>query len=179
MARLTQTQLAGFRIGADDPADNDADADGPRPRRASQAEPVTRPSSRRAPPASVATTPETDHPSPLGPVPPALKPGEARHKIGLTLPLDLADRVRTLTREGYALADLVMVAYQNHRDQLVEEHAVATPRRLIARPPGRTPITIALSNAEHIALDILAERLGWTRSHTVAALLDLQIESMR
>ena len=102
---------------------------------------------------------------------------ETRHKVGLTLPLELAEQVRTLTKQGYALADIVMVAYQDHRDQLLGDQEVAVPRRLARRPQGRSPLTVALSNAERVALDTLAERLAWTRSHTVAALLDRQLRA--
>ena len=107
------------------------------------------------------------------PAPPARH--DARHKVGLTLPLDLAQRVRELTHQGYALADLVMVAYQNHRDQLLDEHQAATPRQLVRRDKGRSPLTVALSSAERDALDTLARHLGATRSHTVARLLDHQL----
>jgi len=95
--------------------------------------------------------------------------------VGLTLPLDLAQRVRDLTQQGYALADLVMVAYQHHRDRLLDEHQVASPRQLVRRDKGRSPLTVALSSAERAALDTLAQRLGWTRSHTVAELLRHQL----
>jgi len=92
----------------------------------------------------------------------------------LTLPLELAQRVRDLTHQGYGLADLIMVSYQHHRDQLLEEQAAPT-RQLVPRQRGRSPLTVALSCAERVALDSLAERLGWTRSRTVAALLEHQL----
>lgn len=112
-------------------------------------------------------------------MPPAPTRGDPHHKVGLTLPVEIAERVRSLTRDGYALSDLVMVAYQDHRDRLVDENHVATPRRLVQRPQGRTPVTLVLSSAERAAIDALVEHLGSTRSHTVAALLTYQLEAMR
>jgi hypothetical protein len=117
--------------------------------------------------------------SALGPVPAAPTRTETRNKVGLTLPLELAKQIRARTREGYALADLVMVAYQDHRDRLLDEHQTAGPRRLVRHSQGRSPITISLSHAERAAIDTLAEHLGWARSHTVAALLDRHLQSGR
>jgi len=114
----------------------------------------------------------------LGPVPAAPTRTETRHKVGITLPVELAERVRVLTRQGYALAELVMVAYQDHRDALVEEHQGVVARRLVCHPRGRSPLTVALSQAERAALDALGGHLGWTRSHTVAVLLDRQLATV-
>jgi hypothetical protein len=173
MARLSQSQLAGFRIGTEpDPALPSE------PKRRSTSRPADtshRPPVRPEP--SPSSSPRATNPSPLGPVPPAPTRHESRHKIGLTLPLDLAHRVRATTQQGYALADLVMVAYQHHRDQLLDEHQAARPRQLVRRDQGRSPLTVALSSAERAALDTLAQRLGWTRSHTVAMLLQHQLSA--
>jgi hypothetical protein len=38
---------------------------------------------------------------------------------------------------------------------------------------------VALSSAERATLDTLAQDLGWTRSHTVAALLQHQLSAGR
>lgn len=113
----------------------------------------------------------------LGPVPAAPTRAETRNKVGITLPLELAEQVRALTKQGFALADLVMVAYQDQRDQLLAEHHAAAPRRLVHRARGRSPLTVVLSHAERAALDTLVERLGWSPSHTVAALLDRQLRA--
>ena len=174
MARLSESQLAGFRIGTD-PAQPDATNSLERRR---TARPPGTPHRRSDPPEPSAPSPtEATTPSPLGPVPAAPTRHDARDKVGLTLPLDLAQRVRELTQQGYALADLVMVAYQNHRDQLLDEHHEPRPRQLVRRDQGRSPLTVALSLAERAALDTLARHLGATRSHTVARLLDHQLKS--
>jgi len=175
MARLSQSQLAGFRVGTNAP-------EAP-PRHESH----LKASPRNTPKAPKPTTPPVpsgaSRPdpaaalSPLGPLPSAPTRTEVRHKIGLTLPLELAEQVRALTRQGYALADLVMVAYQNQRDRLLEEHQTVRPRRLVRHPQGRSPLTIALSHAERTALDTLAGRLGSTRSQTVTVLLDRHLRA--
>ena len=175
MARLSQSQLAGFRLGTE-PVSGDAN----QPERRSTARPTDGTRRRPDPPApSAPPSTETTTPSPLGPVPAAPTRHDARHKVGLTLPLHLAERVRQLTQQGYALADLVMVAYQNHRDQLLDEHHEPRPRQLVRRGQGRSPLTVALSNAERGALDTLADHLGATRSYTVARLIEHQLNAWR
>lgn len=159
MARLTQSQLAGFRIGTD--TDRAA-----RPKRATK---DPQPPTEQPALAFENETPSTQGPAGLLPAAPTR--GEARVKIGLTLPLELAEQVRALTRQGYALADLVMVAYQDHRDELVAEHDKRTTRQLQRRTIGRSAFTITLSTAERDALDTLARRLDTSRSQTVAALV--------
>ena len=168
MARLTESQLAGFRVASKTPADDTA-----RPQRHSKSPP--REPGTQQPRADQPTLAlHTDRPniaSPLGPVPPAPARGEARHKIGLTLPVELAEEVRALTQQGYAPADLVMVAYQHHRDELLGERKTRT-RQLQRRTIGRSAFTVTLSPAERDALDALALHLDTTRSQTVAALLE-------
>lgn len=182
MARLSQSQLAGFRIGNDPPPAPTPPAtlpergprrEQPRPDPPTEATPRPLPGldgPTEATPARAASW--------LGPVPAAPTRAEARHKVGITLPVELAEQVRVLTRQGYALADLVMVAYQDHRDALVEEHHRVAARRLVCHPRGRSPLTVALSDAERQALDALGGHLGWTRSHTVAVLLDRQLTTV-
>ena len=168
MARLSESQLAGFRVGTNTPAD-----DHTRRQRHSKS-PPREPGTQKPPGDQPSLALHTDTPnlaSPLGPVPPAPARGEARHKVGLTLPVELAQEVRTLTQQGYAPADLVMVAYQQHRDELVSEAQTRT-RQLRRRTIGRSAFTITLSPAERDALDTLARDLGTTRSQTVAALLE-------
>lgn len=177
MARLSQSQLTGFRVGNDLPAEPEPRNDDPR-RRDGPAPRGGRVGDKRIDPSPPVSECRIDHARThgvLGPVPATPTRGEARHKIGLTLSLELAEQVRALTREGYALADLIMVAYQDQREQLFDEHHATNPRRLVRQPPGRSPLTVALSHAEREALDTLAEHLGWTRSHTVTALLDRQL----
>ena len=177
MARLTQSELTGFRIGTNPPTDPEPRTDTPRRR-----DPAAPPAGPVAPKRIEPSAPESESRigngrarSLLGPVPATPTRGEARHKIGLTLPLELAEQVRAFIREGYALADLVMVAYQDQRDRLLNEHRATVARRLERHPHGRSPLTVALSQAERAALDVLAEHLGWTRSHTVTVLLDYQL----
>jgi hypothetical protein len=181
MARLSQSQLSRFRIGTSPSTQPELPIDAPS--RSDEVVSVPAPGARkRADRSGPATTGGSDTPpaqSLLGPVPAAPARAEPRHKVGLTLPLELAERVRALTGQGYALADIVMVAYQEQRDQLLDEQHVAHPRRLVRHAQGRSPLTIALSNAERAALDTLAEHLGWTRSHTVTALLDRQLDADR
>jgi hypothetical protein len=173
MARLSQSQLAGFRIGTDTQAA--AEPTRPEPRRKPPRDP--HPSPVELPPAAQpAPSTPANTTNPLGPIPNAPGRGEPRHKVGLTLPLDLAQRVRDLTNQGYGLADIVMVAYQNHRDRLLDGHRVTNPRQLVRRASGRSPLTVALSSDERAALDALAQHLGGTRSHTVAKLLAHQLE---
>ena len=167
MARLTESQLAGFRVGTNTPADDHAP-----PQRRSKSpprEPGTQ-EPRADQPAFVLHTDRPNIASRLGPVPPAPARGEFRHKVGLTLPVELAEEVRALTQQGYAPADLVMVAYQHHRDELLGEHQTRT-RQLQRRTIGRSAFTVTLSPAERDALDALARHLDTTRSQTVAALL--------
>jgi hypothetical protein len=76
--------------------------------------------------------------------------------------LELAERIRALTRQGYALADLVMLAYQHHRDELVSRREARTTRHLHRRRIGRSPFTVTLSTAERDALDALARHLDTT-----------------
>lgn len=179
MARLSQSQLSGFRIGTSPSTQPELPIDAPS--RSDEVVSVPAPVGRKRTARSrLATTGASDTPpaqSLLGPVPAAPTRAEPRHKVGLTLPLELAERVRALTAQGYALADIVMVAYQDQRDQLLDEHEAVTPRRLVRHPQGRSPLTIALAHAERAALDAFAERLGWTRSQTVAALLERQLRS--
>ena len=172
MARLSQSQLAGFRVGTE-PAPDEAN----RPERRRPARPPDTPDRR---PETAESTPaeptslrmSASSPSPLGPIPPAPTHDAPRHRVGLTLPLDLAQRVRDTTQQGYGLADLIMVAYQHHRDQLLEQHQATRPRQLLRRDRGRSAFTIAVSSPERAALDALATRLGSTRSHAIAALLE-------
>ncbi len=179
MARLSQSQLSGFRIGISPATQPELPIDAPG--RSDEAAPVVVPTVRkRTDRSQPATTAGSDTPRAqnlLGPVPAAPTRAEPRHKVGLTLPLELAEQVRALTGQGYALADMVMVAYQDQRDQLVDEQHAAVPRRLVRHQRGRSPITIALSSAERATLDALAEHLGWTRSHTVTALLARQLRA--
>jgi hypothetical protein len=166
MARLTESQLAGFRTGT-----SSRDAEAPRPRRRPTDLPQdSEPRTDQPALALDGATPSTI--SILGPVPLPPTRGEARHKVGLTLPLALAEQVRTLTQQGYAFADLVMFAYEHHRDELVREHEAATARQLERRTVGRSSFTITLSTSERDVLDALARHLDTTRSHTVAALLE-------
>lgn len=172
MARLSQSQLSGFRIGNDSPEAS--------PRTEPSAKMARRDAPKEATPSSLpglGHASEVDARSSLGPVPAEPTRTEMRHKVGITLPLELAEKVRALTKQGYALADIVMVAYQDQRDQLLDEQHAAVPRRLVRHPRGRSPLTVALSHDERAALDTLVERLGWTRSHTVAALLDRQLRA--
>jgi hypothetical protein len=173
MARLTESQLAGFRTGT-----SSQDAETPRPRRR-PTDPPRDPEPRTDQPALAldGATPSTI--SILGPVPPPPTRGEARHKVGLTLPLELAEQVRTLTQQGYAFADLVMFAYEHHRDELVREHEVVAARQLQRRTIGRSSFTITLSAAERDALDALGRNLDTTRSHTVAALLGRHLSTQQ
>jgi len=177
MARLSQSQLSGFRIGTSPSTQPELPIDAPR--RSDKAASIAAPEPRKRParslPATAAGSDTPRAPNFLGPVPAAPTRAEPRHKVGLTLPLELAEQLRALTKQGYALADLIMVAYQDQRDQLLDEHHAAIPRRLVRHPQGRSPITVALSDAERVALDTLAQHLGWTRSHTVTALLDRQL----
>ncbi len=165
MARLTESQLAGFRTGT---RTQGVEAQLPRRR---PTEPRRDPEPRTDQPALAldGDTPSTI--SILGPIPPVPTRGDARQKVGLTLPLELAEQVRGFTRQGYALADVVMVAYEHHRDELVNEHEAPASRRLQRRAVGRSSFTITLSAAERDALDTLARHLDRTRSQTVAALL--------
>jgi len=173
MARLSQSQLSGFRIGTDPP-------EAP-PRTEPHPKPPRRDMPKAPTPSSPSASGRASEPDPagargvLGPVPAAPTRTEARLKVGITLPLELAEQVRALTKQGYALADLIMVAYQDQRDRLLDEHHAAVSRRLVRHLQGRSPLTVALSHAERAALDALAEHLGWTRSHTVTALLDRQL----
>jgi hypothetical protein len=179
MARLSQSQLSGFRIGTSPSAQPELPIDAPR--RSDEAAPIIAPTAPKladqSPPAITAGSETPSAQGRLGPVPAAPTRAEPRHKVGLTLPLELAERVRALTGQGYALADIVMVAYQDQRDQLLNEQEVTTPRCLVRHQRGRSPLTIAFSSAERAALDALAEHLGWTRSHTVTALLNRQFRS--
>jgi hypothetical protein len=167
MARLSESQLAGFRTGGTDQAGH-----------VRSRQPKT-PAERAIPnteqPTLTLQTGETTGPNSLGPVPAAPTRSEPRHKVGLTLPLELAEQVRELTRQGYALADLVMVAYEHHRDELLSEHQTLTTRRLQRRTRGRSGFTITLSADELDALDHLARHLDTTRSQTIAALLQRQL----
>jgi hypothetical protein len=177
MARLSQSQLTGFRIGNNPPTDPEPRTDALR-RRDPAAPPAGQVAPKRIDPSPTVSESRIDGARAhglLGPVPATPTRGEARHKIGLTLPLELAEQVRALTREGFALADLIMVAYQDQRDRLLDDHHVTNPRRLARQPHGRSPLTVALSHAERAALNALTEHLGWTRSHTVAVLLDRQL----
>jgi hypothetical protein len=177
MARLSQSQLTGFRVGNDPPTEPEP-RDDKRRRRDPTTPPMAPAAGKRIEPLSPVSESRIDNApthSVLGPVPATPTRGEARHKIGLTLPLELAEQVRAITRDGYALADLIMVAYQDQRDRLLDEHQATHPRRLVRHPHGRSPLTVALSHAERAALNGLAEHLGWTRSHTVTVLLDHQL----
>ena len=176
MARLSQSQLAGFRIGTDTPP---ADEPSQPPRRRAVRPDTPRRPDRSEPDARQPSPTPPDSQSPLGPVPPAPTRDDTSLKVGLTLPLDLAQRVRDLTQQGYALGDLVMVAYQHHRDQLLDEQQGPSHRQLVRCDRGRSALTVALSSAERTALDTLASRLGWTRSRTVAALLEHQLKGWR
>lgn len=175
MARLSQSQLSGFRIGTEPPEAPPRTE--PRPKIPGRGAP------KEATPSSLPGLGRASEPDAagargsLGPVPAAPSRTETRHKVGITLPLELAEKVRAFTKQGYALADLVMVAYQDQRDQLLDEHHAAVPRRLVRHPRGRSPLTVALSHDERAALDTLVEHLGWTRSHTVTALLDRQLRA--
>ncbi len=172
MARLTQSQLAGFRTGKQTPAGAPARA----PRRPKKPLRDQRDEEPCAEPPVLPLRRERRNPeSELGPVPPAPGRSEPRHKIGLTLPLDLGERLRALTQQGYALADLVMVAYQHRRGELIAERQERAPRHLERRTVGRSSFTITLSAAERDALDALAHSLDTTRSHTVANLLERQL----
>ena len=175
MARLSQSQLAGFRLGTE------TESDEPTRPEARRKPPPQAPRGRVEVPPSVQPAPSTSATTTnlLGPIPTAPGRGEARHKVGLTLPLELAQQVRDYTHQGYGLGDLVMVAYQNHRDQLLDDHQTARTRELVRRDRGRSPLTVALSSTERAALDTLAERLGWTRSHTVAKLFEHQLGARR
>jgi hypothetical protein len=177
MARLTESQLAGFRTGTGTPAA----AKSPRPRRGPKAPPDDVPAQhvRTDQPALALTAGTPTTPSSLGPVPPAPTRSEPRQKVGLTLPLKLAEQARATTRQGYALADLVMVAYQHHRDALVEDRQRRSTRQLERRAIGRSSFTVVLSVAERDALDALAQYLGTTRSHAIALLLERQLSSQQ
>jgi hypothetical protein len=173
MARLSESQLAGFRTGTNTSADDDA-----RRRRRSN-NPPREPRAQQPRADQPALALHSDKPniaSPLGPVPPARTRSEARHKVGLTLPVELAEEVRALTQQGYAPADLVMVAYQRHRDELLGEVQTRT-RKLQRRTIGRSAFTVTLSPAERDALDTLARHLDTTRSQTVAALLERHLNA--
>ena len=98
-----------------------------------------------------------------------MKPGE---KVGLTLPVEVATEVRAIIHQGYAPADLVMVAYEHHRADLLSEYQQRTTRQLKRRRIGRSPLTVILSAAERHALDALARILDANRSNTVTALLE-------
>jgi hypothetical protein len=179
MARLSQSQLSGFRIGTSPSTQPELPIDVPSRSEEAVSVPAlaARQRTDRSRPATTGGSDTRPAPSLLGPVPAAPTRAEPRHKVGLTLPIELAERVRALTGQGYALADIVMVAYQDQRDQLLDEHHVTRPRRLVRHVQGRSPLTIVLSNAERVALDALAEHFGWTRSYTVTALLDRQLRS--
>jgi hypothetical protein len=168
MARLSESQLAGFRVGTNTPA-----TEQPRPGRGSkEPEPEASTQEPRADQPALALHADSQKfPSALGPVPPAPARAEARHKVGLALPIELAEEVRALIQQGYRPADLVMVAYQQHRDDVVRDRATRTSRELRRRTVGRSSFTVALSAAERDALDVLARRLDTTRSQTVTALL--------
>jgi chromosome partitioning protein len=169
MARLTESQLAGFRTGTQTPAGAPART----PRRPKEPPRDQRDEEPRAAQPVLPLPPEPRNPnSELGPVPSAPGRTEPHRKVGLTLPLDLGQRLRAFTQRGYALTDLVMVAYQHHRDELVAERRERGPRRLERRTAGRSSFTITLSAAERDALDALAHHLDTTRSHTVASLLE-------
>lgn len=163
MARLTESQLAGFRTGTTTKPDRST-----RPARG-RGRPPEEPGSDQA--SLVLNDGVTSTGTALGPVPPAPARSDTRHKVGLTLPIELAEAVRGVTGQGYALADVVMVAYQHHRDELVRERRAATARRLQRRAIGRCSLTVTLSAAERDALDALARQIDNNRSHTVAALL--------
>jgi hypothetical protein len=169
MARLTESQLAGFRTGTSAKPDHAA-ASSPDRREPPREALTPRPAADQQSLALDGDATSTD--SSMGPVPPAPARRDARQKIGLTLPIDLAEAVRSLTRQGYALSDLVMVAYQHHRDELVSERQATTARKLQRRAAGRSPFTITLSRAERHALDALAHHLDTTRSQTVTGLLE-------
>jgi hypothetical protein len=166
MPRLTESQLAGFRVGTS------TDSDRPRPQAREPAKP--RREARTDQPALELDddTRTTDAGTTLGRVPAAPARSDPRHKIGITLPAELAANVRSIIKQGYALADLVMVAYREHRDDLVREHATRTTRQLVRRKVGRGSFTVTLSVQERDALDALARRLDATRSHTVAAVIE-------
>jgi hypothetical protein len=166
MARLSESQLAGFRTSTT----NDRD----RPRRQEREPGKPHREARTDQPAlALDDGPRTNEArTTLGPVPAAPGRGDHRQKIGITLPAELAAQVRSFIQEGYALADLVMVAYRHHRDDLVREHATYTTRQLERRKVGRGSFTVTLSAHERDALDALAGHLDATRSHTVAALID-------
>jgi hypothetical protein len=174
MTRLTQSQLAGFRTGTQ--TSDDAPVRAPhRP---------TEPAHDRRDEAPHADQPGLPLPRErrapdieVGSVPSAPGRNEPRHKIGLTLPIDLGERIRALTQQGYALADLVMVAYQHHRDDLIAERQERAPRQLERRRIGRSPFTISVSAAERDALDALARHLDTTRSHTVSNLLERHLST--
>jgi hypothetical protein len=169
MARLTESQLAGFRVGT-----NTSPAQDARARRRAKEQPREPPTQepRADQPALALQADRPNISSPLGPVPPAPARDEPRRKVGLTLPVGLAEEVRALTRQGYAPADLVMVAYQDHRDELLAERRTRATRRLQPRRIGRSSFTVTLSAAERDALDALARHLDTTRSQTVKALLE-------
>lgn len=173
MARLTESQLAGFRTGGDAPVESR-----PRGRPNEPAlEPLTQEPGADQPSLALGSTVST--PSALGPVPSAPARSDARQKVGLTLPVELAEAVRGVTSQGYALADLVMVAYQQHRGELVSERQEATARKLQRRTVGRSSFTITLSTTEREALDALAHLLDTTRSYTVAALLERHLSNQQ
>jgi hypothetical protein len=174
MARLTESQLAGFRTGTQPPADSPTTA----PRRPKEHQRDQRDELPRADqPVLPLPRQRRTVDSVLGPVPCAPRRGELRHKIGLTLPLDLGERLRALTQQGYALADLVMVAYEYYRDGLLAERQERSPRQLKRRTVGRSSFTITLSAAERDALDRLAHHLDTTRSHTVGHLLERHLST--
>jgi hypothetical protein len=164
MARLTESQLAGFRTGTTTNPDRPT-------RRAPEREKAPQGPGTEQPSLALAAGAHATTSASLGPVPPAPARSDPRHKIGLTLPADLAADVRSFLQRGYALADLVMVAYRNHRDDLVNEHTTRTTRQLEPRKIGRASFTITVSTEERDALDALARHLDTTRSQTVAAII--------
>jgi hypothetical protein len=170
VARLSESQLAGFRTGTTTKPEYST-------RRAREGEkPLHQPATAQ-PSLALADASTTTTSSPLGPVPSAPARRDPRYKIGLTLPTELAAEVRRFIDQGYALADLVMVAYHNHRDDLVREDTTRT-RRLERRKIGRGSFTITVSARERDALDDLARRLDTTRSHTVAVLIQRQLHTV-
>ena len=175
MARLSQSELSGFRIGTSSEPEAPDDAPRCRDATAEHTVPGARKRTDRPLPATAAEAAPAR--ASLGPVPAAPTRAELRYKIGLTLPLELAEQVRLLTAQGYAIADLVVVAYQHQRDRLLDEHEARGPRRLLRHPQGRSPVTIALAHAERAAIDQLAQRLGCSRSQTAAALLERHLKS--
>ena len=104
------------------------------------------------------------------PTPTAAPPTDTQRKIRLfTVPTQTLKRIQD---SGMYRRDLIMTAYHLHSDTIRRRQAQRQTT------PGRSRLTVNLSDDEHNRLQRLADPLGWSISATVTVLTELYLNDL-